>query len=98
MRRNTQQLRHKHESVLYVLGALLPVISAVSLLDTFGLSRWAWALLLWLSCGHYSIYYYGLYPNRIKYSGFGKGLFVFGVGAMWPVWCVAQRRKKKICR
>lgn len=96
MNPKTQQLHYKHESILYVVGALLPVICAISLFDLFGLSRWAWAFLLWLSCGHYSIYYYDLYPTQIKYRGFGKGLFVFGVGVLWPVWCAVLLCKRRV--
>jgi hypothetical protein len=96
MNRKAQRFRRRYESVEYFCGVAVPLICAFSILDYFGLIRWAWLFLLWLSCGHYSIYFYDLYPLRLKYRPFGKGLFVFGVGVLWPVWCTVQMRKRRL--
>lgn len=83
-----------YDSIEYFFGVLCPLLSVLSLLDHLGAVRWAWALLFWMSAGHFSLYLYNLYP-QIRHRPFAKGLFVFGVGMMWPVWCVLQFRKKR---
>jgi len=90
-----RSLAKHYESVEEFFGVACPLLSALSILDHFGLLRWAWLLLFWLSCGHWSVYAYDLYPV-LKYRAFVRGLFAFGVGLCWPVWCAARLRKKRL--
>lgn len=93
MHKNLQRLGKHHESLVYFLGVACPLLSALTILDHFELTRWAWLFILWLSCGHYTLYYYDLFP-RLRYRGFIKGLFVFGIGLLWPVWCARRLPRK----
>lgn len=88
------RLSKHYESVEQFFGVACPLLSALSILDYFGLLRWAWLFLFWLSCGHWSLYFYGLYPV-LKYRAFVKGLFIFGVGLLWPIWCALQLRNRR---
>jgi len=86
-------LTRHYRSVEQFFGVACPLLSVLSILDYFGAIRWAWVLLFWLSCGHWSLYLYDLYP-ALKYRAFVRGLFIFGVGLLWPVWCAQRLRKK----
>lgn len=97
MRYSKYQLHRNYEAVEHFFGVACPLLSALSVLDYLGMIRWAWLLLFWLACGHYMLYYYDIFP-RIKYRPFVKGLFVFGVGLLWPLWCVLQLGKGKVSR
>ena len=89
------RLRAYHDAVEHFFGVACPVLSGLSLLHYAEMIQWAWLFLLWLSCGHYSLYFYNVFPV-IKYRPFVKGLFVFGVGLLWPVWCAAHANKRKL--
>ena len=88
------RLRRNYESIEQFFGVACPLLSALSILDYFDLIRWTWLFLLWLSCGHWSLYLNDLYPV-LKYRPFVKGLFVFGVGLLWPVWCTLSSRNRR---
>lgn len=87
-------LRQRYDAFEHMAGVVVPLLCVLSIMDYFGLLRWAWVLLFWLSCGHWSIYLYNAYP-RLKYGAFSRGLFVFGVGMLWPVWCAPHLYNKK---
>ena len=88
-------LKQHYESIEYFFGVMCPLLSTLSLLDYSGAIRWAWLLLLWMSCGHFTIYFYNLYPP-LKHRPFARGLFVFGVGMLWPLWCALAARGKRL--
>lgn len=94
MKLKKYRLRKHYESVEQFFGVACPLLSVLSVLDHFGLIRWAWLLLFWLSCGHWTLYLYDLYPT-LKYRAFVKGLFVFGVGMLWPIWWALHLRKRR---
>lgn len=94
MYRKPRDLRQQYESVEYAFGVICPLLGALSVLDNLGLLRWAWLFFLWLSCGHYLLYFYDVYP-LLRYRPFAKGLFVFGIGMMWPVWYVLRIHKRR---
>lgn len=97
MKFNKHRLRKHHDAVEHLFGVACPLLSALSILDYLGLIQWAWLLMLWLSCGHYSLYFYDVYP-ALKYRPFVKGLFVFGVGVLWPIWCAAHVSRRRPLR
>lgn len=92
-RRYRQWLRY--EGIEQFFGVACPLAGAVSLLDFWELLGWTWLLLLWMSCGHYALYWYDACPV-LKYRPFVRGLFVFGVGILWPVWFAARGRDRRL--
>jgi hypothetical protein len=82
-----------HDVAMYLCGVACPSLCALLLFDYAGLVGWVWMLFLWISCGHFFIYVYGLYP-RLKHHAFAAGLFVFGVGVLWPVWLKLRMPQK----
>jgi len=95
MRTDIHRLRAPYRSVEHVLGVVCPLLGALSVLDAAGLLAWAWLLFFWMACGHYSLHACGIYPP-LKYRAFVKGLFAFGVGLLWPVWCLGYRRVRGV--
>lgn len=87
--------RARYEAVEHFLGVACPLAGALSLLDFWGLLAWTWLLLLWMSCGHYALYWYNACP-ALKYRPFVRGLFVFGVGILWPLWLAARARDPRL--
>lgn len=85
----TKRFAKHHDIAMHIFGVVCPLLCALSLLDYAGWLRSAWLLFLWLSCGHFLLYVYNVYP-RLKHHAFATGLFVFGVGLLWPIW-LAQR-------
>jgi hypothetical protein len=94
-RPNARRWETRYESVEYFLGVACPLLGALSVLDHFGLIRWTWLVLFWMSAGHYALYFYDIFPS-IKYRPFFKGMFVFGVGVAWPLWCLVRVPKKRL--
>lgn len=92
---NSPRLRQHYTSVEYCLGVACPLLSAVSFLDQWGLLGWTWLLMLWMSIGHFRLYLYNNYP-KLKYRPFFQGLFVFGVGVLWPAWSTRAVPKKNL--
>lgn len=95
MNRKRYRLRRHYESIEQFFGVACPLLSVLSVLDYFELIRWTWLLLFWLSCGHWTLYFYDLYP-LLRYRPFFKGLFIFGVGLLWPLWCARYLRNRRL--
>ncbi len=70
-------------------GLLCPLLSLLSVMYNVGSLRWSALLFLWLGSGHTVLYFYGIYPE-LRYRPFFKGMFAFGVGLCWPVWCAVR--------
>lgn len=83
------RLARHHDAILHFFGVACPVLCALSLLDYSGMLRWTWVLFVWLGCGHFLLYFCDIYP-RLRQHPFAAGLFVFGVGMLWPVWLVQR--------
>lgn len=84
-----RRLGQAYDTVEHVFGVVAPLLGALSLLDFFGLLAWTWLLLLWMSCGHWALYFCDTYPE-LKHRPFARGMFAFGVGLLWPLWLAAR--------
>ena len=96
MRLTNRWLRQHYDAAEHFFGVACPLLSVLSILNYLDLLPWTWLLMLWLATGHYSLYFFDVYPVLKKYRPFVTGLFVFGVGVLWPVWLAAQGRKGKL--
>jgi hypothetical protein len=90
----TNTLAKYNATALHIFGVICPLLCVLSLLDYAGLLRWTWLVFLWMSCGHFVLYLYNVYP-RLKHHAFATGLFVFGVGLLWPIWLLRHLREKE---
>jgi hypothetical protein len=95
MKLRLRDLRRYYESAEYLFGVGCPLLSVLSVLDATGMVHWVWLLFFWMACGHFALYSSDTYPS-IRYRPFARGLFAFGVGVAWPVWCTLHRRKKNL--
>lgn len=95
MNAEAHRRKARYEAVEHFFGVACPLLGALSVLDHWGLLGWMWLLFLWMSCGHYALYLYDACPV-LKYRPFVKGLFVFGVGLLWPVWLAARGRDPRL--
>ena len=79
------RLAQYHAAALHAFGVACPSLCTISLFEHAGIMPWVCLLFLWMSCGHFLLHFFNAYP-RLRYNPFATGLFVFGVGVLWPVW------------
>jgi hypothetical protein len=89
-----KSIHDRYQWVEYLFGVLCPILGVLSVLESLELLRWTFLLMLWMSIGHFTLYVYDVYPS-LQYRPFAKGMFVFGVGLLWPVWCAVRVPKRK---
>ena len=74
-----------------LFGLICTALSLVSLAAYFGALSWVGVLFLWMGSGLWAVHWSQRYP-RLTVRPFARGLFSAGLGALWPLWLLHQRK------